>query len=197
LSEPSLFVEENIFVNGIPALYEKLSKENQTKLKELIKQYLLSTFNSDVDKKADRWLEIPGGMKPTDHEYFKLYWELIQLYTNGLFYSTVVLGGILSERLCYDILAKQRITLKEKGELTKDQISCLFKLNLKDIIDVLTKWNLIKDETRTLMLQINDKRNSYVHPTKTGRVDEKKDSKEIINKISKLIANEFPVEKMG
>jgi hypothetical protein len=46
------------------------------------------------------------------------------------------------------------------------------------------------------MIQINDKRNSYVHPTKTSNVDAEKDSKEMIARISKILENEFEVKMM-
>jgi hypothetical protein len=191
--------EQTVFVNGIPELYahlKKLGKGAEMQIKDNLKEYLKKTFEIDLDKKVDRWLEIPGGLKPIEYEYFKLYWELMQLYTNGLFYSAVVLGGVLSERICYDILSKQNISLKDNGQLTKEQISYLFKLNLRDIIEVLTQWKLIKDDTRILMIQVNDKRNSYVHPTKTEKVDAEKDAKEIVEKVSQIISKEFPVEMM-
>lgn len=118
----------------------------------------------------------------------------MQLYINGQFYSTVVLSGVLSERICYDILSKQEIILKEKGRLSEEQVCSLYKMNLHDIIELLTKWNLIKNSTRSEMIKINNKRNMYVHPSKTQTLNSVKDSKEMIDRISKILENEFEVK---
>ena len=99
--------EKKYFINGIPKLYHHLKEQGkEEEAKQLVKTFLATTFNEDLDDKVQRFLDIPGGLKPADMEYFKIYWELMQLYINGLFYSTVVLSGVLSERICYDILYK-------------------------------------------------------------------------------------------
>lgn len=184
-----------VFLNSLPEIYDyykKLGREEEGRNK--IRSFLMDTFNDDLDEKVSRFLEIPGGAKPADLEYFKLYWELMQLYINGLYYSTVVLSGVISERICYDILSKQELILKSKGKLSEDQMRCLFELNLRDIIELLLEWGLIKKETRTEMHKINDKRNEYVHPKKTSVVNTKKDSKEMVERISRIIENEFEVK---
>ena len=163
----------------------------------LINDFLTFTFNEDLDEKIKRFLDIPGGLRPAEMEYFKLYWELMQLYINGLFYSTVVLSGVLSERICYDILSQQIIIIGGKEKLSEDQISSLFKMNLFDIIQLLSKWGLIKEETKSEMIEINNKRNSYVHPSKTASVEAQKDSKEMILRISRILENEFKFNKMA
>jgi hypothetical protein len=124
-------------------------------------------------------------------DYFKLYSELMQLYTNGLFYSTIVLSGVLCERICYDILSRQRIML-ENGQLSEEQIACLYELNLRYLIELLSNWRLIKEETRLEMIKINDKRNEYVHPKESG-LNARKDSLEMMKMITKILANEFEV----
>ena len=189
--------EKKYFINGIPKLYHHLKEQGkEEEAKQLVKTFLATTFNEDLDDKVQRFLDIPGGLKPADMEYFKIYWELMQLYINGLFYSTVVLSGVLSERICYDILAQQKLVL-EKKPLTEDQISCLYKMNLYDIIQLLSKWKLIKDETRREMIEINNKRNIYVHPSKTVALEPEKDSKEIIKRISKVLENQFEFKYMS
>ena len=148
--------EQLISINGLPALYDAMKKAGREKeIHDMIKNYLLSTFTADLDKKVDRFLIIDGGLFPADKEYFKLYWELRQLYINGLYYSTVVLAGVLCERMCYDILSKQRISINENN-LSEEQISCLYKINLFDLINLLHSWNLIKDDTKREMIEINN-----------------------------------------
>lgn len=188
--------EVSVFVNGLPALYSYFKKQGkEDEVKKKIKEFLKETFEEDLDNKAERFLAIPGGLKPADYAYFKLYWELMQLYINGLFYSTVVMSGVLSERICYDLLSKQKIKLGER-DLSEEQISCLYKMNLLDIIELLAKWDLIKTATRTEMIKINNKRNWYVHPKKSGKLDAKNDSKEMILRISKVLEQEFAVGRM-
>jgi hypothetical protein len=66
--------EVRVFVNGLPALYGYLKQQGKEKEgKERIKDFLRGTFESDIDRKAERFLAIPGGLKPADYEYFRLY----------------------------------------------------------------------------------------------------------------------------
>ena len=186
--------ENKVYYSSLPDLYQFLKKSGREKEgKERIKVFLTNNFQSDLDEKVLRFLEL-GGIWYIDYEHFRLYYELMQLYVNGLFYSTVVLSGVLSERICYDILSKQEIILKGKGQLNEEQVCSLYKINLHDIIELLTKWNLIKTSTRIEMIEINNKRNMYVHPSKTQTLNPLKDSKEMIKRISKILINEFEVK---
>jgi hypothetical protein len=190
--------EKKVFINRIPELYQQLKKQGKEEEgKRRIKDFLTLTFNEDLDEKAKRFLDIPGGLRPAEMEYFRLYWELMQLYINGLFYSAVVLGGVLSERICYDIISQQEIIVSGKEKLSEEQIGCLFKINLFDIIQLLSKWNLIKEDTKKEMIEINNKRNAYVHPSKTASLNAQKDSKEMITRISRILENEFKFNKMA
>lgn len=60
----------------------------------------------------------------------------------------------------------------------------------------MAKWGIIKTTTRSKMIEINNKRNSYIHPEKSGKLDAKKDSKEMIMRISKILEQEFVVGRM-
>lgn len=113
----------------------------------------------------------------------------MQLYTNGLYYSTVVLSGILCKRICYDVLTKSRINVEEKP-LSPEQTACFFEMNLAYLFQLLFDWGLIREETRRLMWEINQKRNEYVHPKK-GKLDSQKDALEMMKKITRILVNEF------
>ena len=67
-------------------------------------------------------------------------------------------------------------------------------MNLHDIIELLANWNLIRKSTRIEMIKINNKRNMYVHPSKTQTINPFKDSKEMIKRISQIMENEFKVK---
>lgn len=185
--------ERLYFFNQLPNLYRALKRtQRQKEIERLVESFLKHSFSADLSEKVKRFLELPSiGFIPADMNYFKIYSELIQLYVNGLFYSTVVLAGVLCERICYDILSNLKIKVKE-NELSEEQIACLYKINLFDIITLLREWELIREETRKEMIEINNKRNQYVHPSKE-KTEAPKDSLEMIKRITKILANEFEI----
>ena len=159
-----------------------------------VRSFLMNSFSEDLSEKVERFLSIPGiGFIPADMDYFKLYSELIQLYTNGLYYSTIVLAGVLCERICYDLLSKQNIAIKNGETLSQEQIACLFEMNLFDLISLLHSWGLIKDETKKEMIKINNRRNQYVHPKK-GRLNKQQDSLKMIERITNVLQNELEIK---
>jgi hypothetical protein len=185
--------ERMVFFNSLPALYEQLKKlGREEEVKKNIENFLVESFKVDLPEKIERFLKTGIGFIPADMEYFKLYSELIQLYINGLFYSTIVLSGVLCERICYDILTKHKITINGKA-LTEKQISRLYKMNLVYLFELLYDWRLIKVETLKEMYKINEKRNSYVHPKRID-LNAKKDSLEMIKRITNVLKNEFEIK---
>lgn len=186
MSEPKTF-----FINRLPAFYEVLKKtKGKKEFEDMIRTFLEKSFNDDIDFKVKRFLEIPGAdYIPADTEYFKLYSELMQLYTNGMYYSTVVLSGVLCERICYDILLKSKININGKP-LSPEQISCLFEMNLSYLLPLLSNWGLINQKSEKLMWKINQKRNEYVHPKK-GKTNMQNDALEIIKKVTDILMNEL------
>lgn len=181
--------ERKVFVNGLPALYEALMRAGKPEeCRQYVAELLETSFKADFEEKVDRFLEIPGGIFPADMPYFSIYSELIQLYTNGLYYSAVVLAGVLCERICYDILSSLDLKVNQ-AKLTPGQIAWLFKLNLADVINLLYEWKLVKDETKEKMHQIRDTRSRYIHPEKT-QPNAEQDSLEMIKRISTILKNE-------
>lgn len=182
--------ERTVFVNGLPALYEALKKAGKPEEgRQYIKRLLETSFKDDFEEKVDRFLEIPSGIFPADMPYFGIYSELIQLYTNGLYYSVVVLAGVLCERICYDLLSNLDLRVNQ-AKLTQEQIAWLFKLNLTDVINLLHEWKLIKDETKEKMHEIKDTRNRYVHPEKS-QPNAERDSLEMMKRIGVVLKNEI------
>ncbi len=182
------------FFNSLPNLYKALKKASHEKeARELIRNFLKSSFNEDLSEKVNCFLETGVGFIPADMDYFRLYTELMQLYTNRLFYSTAVLAGVLCERICYDILSNQKIKIGENEPLSKDAIARLYKMNLFDLIQLLGSWGLIKEKTMKEMIEINNKRNQYVHPAKS-KLDMHKDSLDMVKRIKKILENEFGID---
>lgn len=170
------------FINGIPALYGALKKAGrEEEAKDLVKNFLISSFNEDLDKKIDRFIRLPSGIFPANMEYFKVFWELNQIYISGLYYSTVVTTGVLCERMCYDVLAKNSIKVRNG-------------LGLSNLIRLLSKNNLVKTDTLVEMEEIRKKRNAYVHPKKIKtNTEQEQDAGEMIERITKVLKNEFIV----
>ncbi len=149
--------EKHYFFSSLSKLYEVMKDiKRGVELEERIGKWLKNTYSLDLQEKVKCTLEIPDiGLIPVNKDYFRLYWELRQLYISRLFYSTIVLGGVLCERMCYDILSTQEIKIGNRI-LSHEQISSLFEMNLRYLIELLFKWGLIKGQTRKEMLKIND-----------------------------------------
>jgi len=185
--------EKLYFFNSLPSLYESLKKAGRGEEgKKIVEHFLMNSFNDDLGEKVERFLKTGIGFIPADMEYFRLYVELIQLYTNGLFYSTIVLSGVLCERICYDILTRHNLAVNS-NPLSEKQISCLYEMNIVYLFKLLREWGLIKEETKREMFKINEKRNTYVHPKETN-LDAKKDSLEMIQRITNILKEEFEVK---
>lgn len=171
--------EKIVFVNGIPALYAAYSKtgrEEEAKL--LLKGFLNSTFSADIDKKVERFRQVPNGIFLADTPYFKIFWEFNQIYIAGLYYSTVVTAGVLCERVCLDILEKHKTKSEKKRPC------------LGDLIKLITEKNLAKPESIAEMKKIRKKRNDYVHPKMTA-TDNEKDAFEMVKRITIILQNEL------
>jgi len=182
------------FFNSLSNLYKALKKTKHAEdIERMAENFLKDSFSLDLKDKVKRFLEIPSvGFIPANVEYFKLYYELMQLYTNKLFYSTVVLSGVLCERICFDILLRKKISV-DGSSLSNEQIASIFDMNLSRLFKLLLGWGLIKKETHDEMNRINDKRNEYVHPTKSI-TNAQKDALEMIQRITKILVNEFEVK---
>jgi hypothetical protein len=169
------------FVNGIPKLCEALEKAGRDEdAQNLVKQFLNASFNEDLDEKARRFRKLPSGIFPADMEYFRIFWELNQIYIAGLYYTTVITTGVLCERMCYDILARKTVEVEDG-------------LGLFALIKILSDKSLVKKETLIEMEAIRKKRNAYVHPKEKITTAEK-DAEEMISRITKVLHNEFAMK---
>ena len=189
--------EKEFFFNYFPNIYQYLKKEGKEKqARIMVRDLLTKIFNRKLEKNVNRFLEIPAiGFIPADTEYFKLYYELFELYSNGFYYSTIVLAGVLCERICYDILAKQKIQVGKNENLSPEQIGCLYEMNLIHLISLLHEWGMIKEKTMKEMREINNTRNRYVHPKKAdGNLG--KDALTMFRRVTKVLRNEFEMEPM-
>jgi hypothetical protein len=189
LSEEKLY-----FFNSLPNLYQALKGTDKAQeIEKAVEDMLTRSFGIDLKEKVKRFLEIPRiGPIEAKTEYFRLYSELMQLYVNGLYYPTIVVAGVLCERICYDILLEKKISVEDKP-LTEEQIACLFEMFLTPLFILLHKWGLIKKETHDEMFAINQKRNEYVHPKKI-HPNTQSDALDMLKRISKILSNELEIK---
>jgi len=163
----------------------------KTKFKNKVSEWLQKTFKEDLNEKVERFLSIPSiDPIPTVEKFVQLIHEVFQLYTNGLFYSTVALCGITAERLCYDIIEDSKITINETT-LSSSQKETLHRLNQAVLIDTLFEWGLVKKETKKKLHKIRKIRNKYIHPSEFSKQESKKDALKILGLLCQVINNEY------
>jgi hypothetical protein len=119
----------------------------------------------------------------------KLVPEVLMLYTNGYYYSTIASCGVAAERVCYDILETVDIELDHEP-LTSFQKSKVYKMNISQFVKLLQAWGLIKKETAELLAKIRACRNKYVHPSFVN-INAKDDSIKMIRWLFKVVELEF------
>jgi hypothetical protein len=173
--------ERLVFVNGLPTLYSELKKVGKEEIvKTMVKEFLNRTFSSDIDEKVERFLQVPSGIFLADTPYFRIFWEFNQIYIAGLYYTTVVTAGVLCERVCLDILEKNKVKPEKKRPC------------LGDLINLISKNKFAKPESIAKMKKIREKRNEYVHPKMTA-LDNEKDAFEMVKSITTILQNELKV----
>jgi hypothetical protein len=119
-----------------------------------------------------------------DYKFIKLFDEAYKCFLLGVYYSTVSLCSVATERLCYDILESSKINLDDT-ELDNDQKKAFFKIPYTALVELLNECDLISDQIAKDMKKINDLRQKYVHPLLEG--DSYKDSKHSINLLCSII----------
>jgi hypothetical protein len=100
------------------------------------------------------------------------------LYIDGLYYSTVVMAGVLCEKMCYDILMRSDVKLGSRP------------LPLTELIQLLTKEKLARKESVDAMQVIRLKKNEYMHSANKD-LDSTSDAKLMIEKVTEIMKNEF------
>jgi hypothetical protein len=192
--------EKIAFIDTLRIVYENSPQEKKEEMKKQMKTALEKSFRSDLDAKVDRWLEPPsvGIIDVTNTNFISIFMESSLCYVFGLFYSTISVCGITAERLCMDILSRHTITLDGRI-LTLNELTSLFSIPHRNMIELLNVWKLINDDTRKKLHVINDIRNKYIHPDvipdlelASGKGVLKKDALEILTTLKAVLSQSFP-----
>src|SRR5207244_3443544 len=112
------------------------------------------------------------GIIESDSKFIRLLDEAYTCFLLGLYYSTVSLCSVATERLCYDILETSKINLDDT-ELDNKQKKAFFKIPYTALVELLNECGLITEQIAKNMKKMNDIRQKYVHPLLEG--DSKED----------------------
>lgn len=187
--EPAAFTE--VFLNSLPRFYESLGSEQKGKLEAKVRDWLLSSFKSDLDKKVERTLNAGNfGPLPLVHQFVRFMPELLQLYINGLHYSAIALAGVTAERFCLDLVNLADIEIDGK-RLSNEEKVAISDMRFSDLIDLLSIWSLIQDTTKTRLHEIRKTRNRYVHPQQPPFQTAETDAKRLIVLACEIAETEF------
>jgi hypothetical protein len=179
------------FLNLLPRFYESLRPDQKRDLESRVKDWLLSSFQSDLDKKVERALSTGTfGPLPLVHEFVKFMPELLQLYINGLYYSAIALAGVTAERFCLDLVNLAEIQVDART-LSNEEKRAVAEMRFSDLIDLLEKWNLIQDSTKTKLHEMRRTRNKYMHPQQPPFETAEADAKRLIELACDIAETEF------
>jgi hypothetical protein len=180
-----------VYLNSLPALYEISTPESKRKQQAEVREWLLRTFQADLDDKVERTLSTGTfGPLPLLHEFVKFMPELLQLYINGLYYSTIALAGVTAERFCFDLVNMAEFRIDGKM-LSKEEKQAVMEMRFADMIDLLSEWSLIQDCTKSKLHEIRKIRNRYVHPNPPPFDTAKNDAKHLVELTCEIARIEF------
>ena len=181
----------SVFLNSLPKLYETLKPEQKRDLEVKVRDWLTSSFQSDLDGKVERTLSVGNfGPLPLVHEFVRFMPELLQLYINGLYYSAIALAGVTAERFCFDLVNMADFRIDDKV-LSNEEKEAVMGMRFVDLIDLLSEWSLIQDSTKGKLHEIRRTRNRYVHPNAPPFDMAKNDAKRLIQLACEIAENEF------
>lgn len=188
--EDSEDFEIDVYVHGTKEYYEKLSEPGKKAFEKQVTQMLKSSFTRDLELKAKRFLELPRiGPLPLLQKFMQLVPEVMMLYTSGYYYSAIASCGVAAERVCYDVIETADIEVDGRA-LAFRQKSRLHRVQLSQLVTLLSAWGLVKKDTAKLLEKIRVCRNRYVHPS-LENIDARSDSLKMITWLFRVVELEF------
>jgi hypothetical protein len=116
--------------------------------------------------------------------------ELFQVFIYGQYYSAIALAGVTAERFCIDLLLVAEIKVDGRS-LSDEEKQAITEMRFYDIIELLRKWELIQEATKTKLHEIRRTRNKYVHPAHPPFSTAKSDSERLIKTLCGIAQTEF------
>lgn len=154
---------------------------------------IVDNVKNDVRNIYERRKHIEGfGIILAEGGFHNILREAMYAYELGLFHSTIALCGTVIERICYDRLDSHSYSLDgtasydyeggwdamvKHGEAVR---KALLSVPFRALVTFMKEINPnLDDKTESMMHEIYDIRNRYVHPTK--KLNPKTDADRIIN----------------
>lgn len=188
---PSTNTEEPVLVDTISTLYEHLNDLGKKRMRKEMAAFLERTFKEDLKDKVERFLNRPAlGVLPLREKFLQFWPKVVILYTNGLFYSTIVMCSIMAERMCYDLLEDSQLIVNSIVLSPKEKEK-LFWMRWFQLTGLLYEWGLITEKTKANLNKIRKLRNEYVHPKTPGVLNPKDDAYEALKLVSEIIKTEM------
>lgn len=185
------------YLNSLPGLYETLAPDAKRELEGKVRDWLLSSFKSDLDQKVKRTFSTASfGPLPLIHEFVKFMPELFALFINGFFYSTIALAGVTAERFCCDLIGMADLRIDGRT-LSDDEKQAMIEMRFYDLVELLSKWRLIQDSTRSKLHSIRKTRNKYIHPQQPRFEAAKTDAERLIGLLCDIAKTEFGPSATG
>jgi hypothetical protein len=113
--------------------------------------------------------------------------ELFYTYELGFDYSTISLCGTIAERACYDWMKISKDIRKLDDKTRKE----LEGLDFRKLLTSLTKLKVIDRKHISLLHQIYDMRNDYVHLKEMGNLES--DAISVLNKLCEVLVYLFDI----
>ena len=185
------------YLNSLPRLYEVLSPDRKKELELTVRQWLLSSFQSDLDEKVARTFRTGSfGPLPLMHQFVKFMPELFQLFINGLYYSAIALAGVTAERFCFDLVLMADLRVDGRT-LSGEEKEAITEMRFLDLIDLLSKWQLVQKTTKAKLHSIRSTRNKYIHPQRPPFDIAKADAERLIRFLCDIAEIEFGPSATG
>ena len=156
-------------------------------IKKQIEDNLRDKLEKSIPDRLKRMGEIPSFITHEVGFYSQLLNEAEDCYESGLYYATISMIGIATERFCMELEEKIKLKIND-NEIGKD---ILFGKKLKQFkrLDLLRIGKLINNETFDRLNKIKDIRDKYIHPSEIG--DAKEDSLKILKLYIEILNSRF------
>lgn len=163
---------------------------NSIKVPEIRKQIednLRKKLEESMSEIIKRVGEIPSFITHEVGFYSNLFDEAKNCYVQGLYYATISMIGIATERFCMELEGKIKFKINEN----EVDLNILFENKLKQSkrLSLLKTGGLINDKTFSRLSQIKKTRDKYIHPSEVG--DAKEDSLKILTLFIEILNSRF------
>lgn len=123
------------------------------------------TNKIQLDELIERSKKVKGcKIFQLEGRFINLFNEAYQAYILGMDYTTVSLCALASERLCYDLIDNASISFNKRtvSDIEKESF---YKIPFTELIRFSRSVDLLSESVAKKMLELNNMRNLYIHPS--------------------------------